>query len=188
MARPGARLLDWLGKVVAREGASKRWPRVTTNVAAESYILITALAKASLVINLCVARLVRSWTSGCTTRVAGGSVPPGAAARSSCQEHRQPLRRAGNAADGRSRLRAGLARGIGLVHDNCFWRIATNIAVLVDAGSKVDDLRQLVCHAGLRDISGWVAPVGYKWPEPFQAATSKPTVGGVSDGIERFWQ
>ena len=54
-----------------------------------------------------------------------------------------------------------------------------NIAVLVDgpgAGTKVDDLRQLARHAGLR-----VAPVGYKWPEPFQAATGSP---GVSDGSE----
>ena len=63
------------------------------------------------------------------------------------QEHRQPLRRASNAADGRSRFRAGLARGVrvvGLVHNDCFCRIATNIAVLVDgpsAGTKVDDLR-----------------------------------------------
>ena len=104
--------------------------------------------------------------------------------RRSGQEHWQPLRRAGNAADGGSRFRAGLACGVrvvGLVHDDCFCRIATNIAVLVDgpgAGTKVDDLRQLARHAGLR-----VAPAGEKWPEPFPSSNRQPR-GVALDGVD----
>eukprot|EP00964_Phaeocystis_antarctica_P036735 scaffold20972_cov58-Phaeocystis_antarctica.AAC.4 len=100
------------------------------------------------------------------------------------QEHRQPLRRAGNAADERSRFRAGLARGVrvvGLVHDDCFCRIATNIAVLIDgpgAGTKVDDLRQLARHAGLRQQAAQGCRVGWSGFEDVCRLATKPGSDG----------
>ena len=107
----------------------------------------------------------------------------------------QPLRRAGNAADGKSSFRDTLAHGVRgagveLVHDDYFSRVATDLAVLVgEPGARTsrddeqvdEDLlvrqpaldrhlgRQPAHHAGFRGV--WVAPVGYEWSSSFLSAT-----------------